>query len=64
MLDQQSVINSVGISAVIYALKPSQKAAAYAASFPHLPDIGTMFGKGLLPRPAPSPQACRNAHWV
>jgi hypothetical protein len=52
MLDEQSVINSVGITAVILALKPSQKAAVYAASYPYVPDISTMFGKGLLPRPA------------
>jgi len=53
MLDEQTVINSVGITAVIFALKPSQKAAVYAASYPYLPDVSAMFGKGLLPRTGP-----------
>jgi hypothetical protein len=51
LLEELSVINSVSISAAIFAVKPSQKAAVYAASYPYVPDISTMFGKGLLPRP-------------
>jgi hypothetical protein len=53
MLDEQSVINSVGISAVIFALQPSQMAAVYAASYPYLADFSSMFGEGVLSRPAP-----------
>jgi len=51
VLDEQIVINSVGISAVTFALKPSQKAAVYGASYPYCLTSAPCLERACCPGP-------------